>query len=93
MQTTTQPQETWIKVLSKGIITIPKEMRLQLGIEEGDVAKARIVEDKLIIESRKTAQYKELRVYSKKQLDAFVKEDQLPKPLANKVAKRWSDLP
>lgn len=93
MQTTTQPQETWIKILSKGIITIPKEMRLQLGIEEGDVAKAKVVEDKLIIESRKTAQYKELRVYSKKQLDTFVKEDQLPKPLANKVANRWSDLP
>lgn len=92
MQTVVQPQEAWVKVLSKGVITIPKEMRLQLGLEEGDVAKAKVVGDKLVIASRKTAQYEELRLYSKEQIDSFVKEDQLPKPLARKVAKRWSDL-
>jgi AbrB family looped-hinge helix DNA binding protein len=50
-----QPQETWIKVLSKGVITIPKEFRERLGLEEGDVAKAKVVGDKLIIQSRKGA--------------------------------------
>ena len=42
MQAQNQPQETWIKVLSKGVITIPKEFREQLGLEEGVVVKARI---------------------------------------------------
>ena len=93
MQTVVQPQEAWVKVLSKGVITIPKEMRLKLGLEEGDVAKAKVIGDKLIIESRKTAQYGEIRLYSKEQIDQFVKEDQLPKSLAREVAKRWSDLP
>lgn len=93
MQTVVQPQETWVKVLSKGVITIPKEMRLQLGLEEGDIARAKVVGDKLIIESRKTAQYEELRLYTKEQIEQFVKEDQLPEPLAKEVAKRWSDLP
>lgn len=92
MQTVIQA-EVWVKVLSKGVITIPKEMRLQLGLEEGDVAKAKVVGDKLIIESRKTAQYEELRLYSKEQIDQFVKDDQLPESLANEVSKQWSDLP
>ncbi len=93
MQTQTKPQETWIKVLSKGVITIPKEFREQLDIKEGDVAKARIDGDKLIIQSRKASHYKDYRVYTKKQIDEWVKEDQLPEPLASEVEKRWSDLP
>ena len=90
MQTVVQPQETWVKVLSKGVITIPKEMRLQLGLEEGDVAKAKIVGDSLVIQSRKVAEYEEYRVFSKKQLEEWVKEDQLPEPLASQTAKYWS---
>jgi bifunctional DNA-binding transcriptional regulator/antitoxin component of YhaV-PrlF toxin-antitoxin module len=55
MQAQNQPQETWIKVLSKGVITIPKEFRDQLGLEEGDVAKAKIEEylqNNILSESR-----------------------------------------
>lgn len=92
MQTIVPQQEAWVKVLSKGVITIPKEMRLKLGFEEGDVARAKVVGDKLVIESRKTAQYEELRVYSKEQIDQFVKEDQLPEPLASQTEKYWSDI-
>ncbi|MDO8657419.1 MAG: AbrB/MazE/SpoVT family DNA-binding domain-containing protein [Candidatus Levybacteria bacterium] len=91
MQTQFKQPETWIKVLSKGVITIPKDIREQLGLKEGDVARAKVVGDKLVIESRKSTQYEELRLYSKEQIDKFVKEDQLPEPLARKVAKRWSD--
>lgn len=36
---------------------------------------------------------KNYRVFSKEQIDEWVKEDQLPEPLASKVAKRWSDIP
>lgn len=43
---------TWIKILSKGVVTLPKEFRQELGLEDGDVAKAWIEGGKLIIESR-----------------------------------------
>lgn len=93
MQTQQQnkPQGTWIKVLSKGVITIPKEFRKQLGLEEGDVAKAKVEGDKLIIQSRKVAHYAEYRKFTKKQIDEFVKEDQLPEPLATQTKNYWSD--
>jgi len=71
------------------VITIPKEFREQLGLEEGDVAKAKIEGDNLVIQSRKVAQYTEYRTFSKSQIDEFVKEDQLPQPLATEVQKRW----
>ena len=87
-----QPQETWIKVLSKGVITIPKEFREQLGLEEGDVAKAKVVGDRLIIQSRKVAQYEEYRLYSREELEKMTQEDQLPEPLATEVQKRWPDI-
>jgi len=92
MQTQMQSQETWIKVLSKGVITIPKEFREQLGIEEGDVAKAKVVGDKLIIQSRKVAQYEAYRLYSKEALEKMTQEDQLPEPLATEAQNRWSDI-
>lgn len=91
MQTQIKPQETWIKVLSKGVITIPKEFREQLGLEEGDVAKAKVEGDKLVIQSRKVAQYSEYRMFSKKQIDEWVKEDELPEPLATQTKKYWSE--
>ena len=91
MQTQNQPQETWIKVLSKGVITIPKEFREQLGLEEGDVTKAKIEGDNLVIQSRKIAQYAEYRTFSKAQIDEFIKEDQLPQPLATEMQKRWTN--
>jgi AbrB family looped-hinge helix DNA binding protein len=91
MQAQNQPQETWIKILSKGVITIPKEFREQLGIEEGDVARAKIEGDNLVIQLRKVAQYAEYRTFSKSQIDEFIKEDQLPQPLATEVQKRWAN--
>jgi AbrB family looped-hinge helix DNA binding protein len=91
MQAQVKPQEMWIKILSKGIITIPKEFREQLGLAEGDVAKAKIVGGKLVIQSRKTAEYEDYRIFTKEQIDEWVKEDQLPEPLASQTAKYWSD--
>lgn len=93
MQTQLKPQETWIKVLSKGIITIPKEFRRQLGLEEGDVARVKVVGNTLVIQSRKVAEYEEYRLFGKKEIDRWVAEDQLPEPLATETKKRWSDLP
>lgn len=91
MQAQTKPQETWVKVLSKGIITIPKEFRDQLGLEEGDVARAKIIGDTLVIQSRKTAEYEDYRILTKEQVDEMVKEDQLPEPLATETGNYWTD--
>lgn len=91
MQIQTKPQETWIKVLSKGVITIPKKFREQLGLEEGDVAKAKVVGDTLIIQSRKVAQYEDYRLFTKEQINRMVKEDQLPEPLATQTQDYWSN--
>lgn len=87
----TKPQDTWVKVLSKGVITIPKEFRKQLGLEEGDVAKAKVEGDKLIIQSRKSATNEDYRIFTKKQIDTWVREDQLPEPLASQTEKYWSE--
>lgn len=86
-----KPQETLIKVLSKGLIAIPKSFRDKLGLKEGDVAKAKVIDDKLIIQSRKVAQYADYRVFTKKQIDEWVKEDKLPEPLATQTKNYWSD--
>ncbi len=93
MQTQIKSRETWIKILPKGVITIPKQFRKQLGLDEGDVAKAKVEGDKLIIQSRKVAHYADYRKFSKNQIDEWVKEDKLPEPLASEVEKRLSDLP
>ncbi len=90
LQPQNQPQEAWIKVLAKGVITIPKGFREKLGLKEGEVAKARVVGNQLIIESREAADY---RLYSKEEIKNMVKEDQLSEPEASDSKKYWSDLP
>ena len=90
IQQQNRPQEMWIKVLAKGVITIPKKYREKLRLKEGEVARARIVGSKLIIESREAADY---RLYSKEEIEQMVKEDQLAEPLASRTKKYWSDLP
>ena len=85
MQITTGTQEEWLKVLTKGMVTIPKAWRKTLGIEEGTVVKARKIENQIIIEPlEKPIPY---RIYSQKELQQFLKDDQLPKKWQKKLAK------
>lgn len=39
---------------------------------------------------KEMTEYKDYRVFSKEQIDEWVKEDQLPEPLASKTAQYWS---
>ena len=55
-------QETWVKVLGRGVITIPKAMREQVGMREGEIAKARVVGKKIVIEPQEGGEH--LRVAS-----------------------------
>ncbi len=83
-------QEEWVNVLSKGLITIPKKMREIVGIKEGDIAKVKIQNKKIIIEPRKEVTY---RTFTKEEIDQWLKEDELPKDLAKKIDSLWPELP
>ena len=85
-QTTTNTNQEWLKVLGKGMVTIPKQWRQELGIEEGDIIKAKKEGKRLVIEPQQE-NFAPYRVYSDEEIDAFVKEDKLSSSLANKIQK------
>lgn len=79
-------QEEWLKVLTKGMITIPKVWRQTLGLKEGDLVRARRIADQLIIEPiEKKAPY---RIYTQKELQQFLKDDRLTQKLSKKIEKK-----
>lgn len=83
-QTTINTNQEWLKVLGKGMVTIPKQWRDELGIEEGGVVKAEKEGNKVVIEAGQSA-FVPYRVYSDSEIEEFLKEDELPKALAKKV--------
>lgn len=85
---TVNNQEEWLKVLGKGMVTIPKQWRDELGLNEGDVVKAKKEGNRLVIEPQNAlAPY---RVYSIAEIDTFLKEDELPKSFLQRVEKDLS---
>lgn len=79
-------QEEYLRILGKGMVTIPKEWRDELGLEEGGLVKARRVGSKMIIEAEsKSVPY---RIFSKEEVEEWLEEDQLPASLAKKVEKK-----
>lgn len=78
-------QEEWLKILGKGMVTLPKQWREDLGIKSGDVVKAKKEGNRVVIEPQRTKRVP-YRIYSKAEIDEFLKEDALPDPLAKKVA-------
>ena len=86
MNTQQPANQEWIRVLGKGMITIPKSWRDELGITEGDIVKAKKEGKRLIIEPQQS-QLAPYRVYRDEEIDEFLKEDRLPAKLAAKVRK------
>ena len=82
------PQEEWIRVLGKGMITIPKNWRDELNIEEGEMIKAKKLGDKLIIE--KTQKATLYRIFSNKEIKQWLKEDNLDLDLSTKIDKKFN---
>lgn len=82
--------EEWVKILNKGLMTIPKSMREKVGIKEGEVAKVRRIGRILVIEPRDIADY---RIFTDKEIEEWVKNDKLPANLVKKVKDYWPDLP
>ena len=90
-QATTNVQETWLKVLGKGMITLPKKWREAMNVTTGDVIKAKKEGAKVVIEARQTRTVP-YRVYSDSEIDEFIREDKLPKRLAKKVKEHFMSL-
>jgi len=84
-------QEEWIRILSNGLITIPKAWREQTGIREKDVLKAKLVDNKIILEPQN--QDREIRIFSDKEIQQWIEDDKLPKELADETKEFWSDIP
>ena len=82
-------REEWLKVLGKGMVTIPKQWREELGLEEGDIVRAKKEGNKVVIESQQ-ADLAPYRIYTKAEINAFLKEDKLPKSFTKKVQKDLS---
>ena len=68
-------QEEWLKILGKGMVTIPKKWRDDLRISEGDIIKATKNGNNVVLSSPKThaAPY---RVYTDEEIKTFIKDDQ-----------------
>ena len=77
-------QEEWIKVLEKGMVTLPKKWREELKISAGDNIKVKKEGKRIIIESSKIrlAPY---RIYTDTEIDEFLEEDKIPDNLSKKV--------
>lgn len=80
-------QEVWVKVLGKGMVTLPKKWRDELGIENGDIVKARKEGKRVILEPQKPENVP-YRVYSDDEIETFLKDDQLPEPFIKKVREK-----
>ena len=90
-QTTANTQEAWLKVLGKGMITLPKKWREAMNVTTGDVIKAKKEGAKVIIEASQS-QTVPYRIYSDYEIDEFLKQDKLPKRLAKKVKDNLKSL-
>ena len=88
---TNKNQEEWLKVLGKGMITLPKRWRDETGIEAGDVVKAKKDSSTIVIELPRESK-SPYRVFSDAEIEEFLEEDELPKSLATKVKNKLSVL-
>lgn len=85
-----QSREEYLKILGKGMVTIPKEWRVELGLEEGDIVKAKKEGNKVVIELREgEAPY---RTFSDQEIEEWLKIDKLPRSLVNKIDQKLKSL-
>lgn len=75
-QPTSNIQEQWLKVLGKGMVTLPKKWRDEMALTEGDIIKAKKQGQQIIIEPSKN-QTVPYRVFSRSEIEEFLKDDQI----------------
>ncbi|OGE25334.1 hypothetical protein A3C26_00710 [Candidatus Daviesbacteria bacterium RIFCSPHIGHO2_02_FULL_39_12] len=83
-------QEEYLRILGKGMVTIPKEWRDELGLEEGQIVKAQRMGNKVIIES--SSEPLPYRIFNDEEIEQWLKDDKLPKILAKKIDNKASLL-
>ncbi|MDO8573183.1 MAG: AbrB/MazE/SpoVT family DNA-binding domain-containing protein [Candidatus Daviesbacteria bacterium] len=87
--TNESPQE-YLRILGKGMVTIPKEWRDELGLKEGGIVKAEKVGNKLIIEApEENVPY---RTFSDVEIEQWLKADRLTKKLSRKIDLKLKSL-
>ncbi|MBI3577766.1 AbrB/MazE/SpoVT family DNA-binding domain-containing protein [Candidatus Gottesmanbacteria bacterium] len=69
-------QDEWLKVLGKGMVTIPKKWRDDLGFTEGDVIKATKQGKAIMLTSPKTRAVP-YRIYTDDEIKTFLKDDRI----------------
>ncbi len=85
-QAATKFSQEWLKILDKGMVTIPKRWRQDLGLEKGEVVRAQKVGNKVIIETQNmNAPY---RIYTDREIETFLREDKMPQSLSKKISQK-----
>lgn len=69
-------QEEIVKIQPKGLLTIPKKFRQDLGLEDRGLVRVKKEKGRLVIESVRTLPYP-VRSYSTKELKEFFELDKL----------------
>lgn len=75
-----QSDAKFVKVLDKGLVTLPKTWRTALDLKKGTVLKAKKMNHQIVIEPfiSSTAKTKvPYRIYNTKELRSFIQSDQL----------------
>lgn len=85
-QVSISSNQEWLKILGKGMVTIPKKWREALGITTGDIVRARKEGSRVVIEAQKETSVP-YRIYSDQEIKEFLKEDKLPHLLVKKLKK------
>lgn len=76
--------EDIVKMQAKGLLTIPKKFRKELGFKEDGLTRIRKDGRKLTIEPVSVIGYP-IRTYSRSEIRQFIKDDRLSPGLAKKV--------
>ena len=70
-----QVQEEIIKIQPKGLLTIPKSLRLKLGFVENSLVRVKEEKGRLIMEAVRTLPYP-VRSYNEDEVNSFLELDQ-----------------
>jgi AbrB family looped-hinge helix DNA binding protein len=76
MNQQTASSQEWLKILGKGMVTLPKKWRDELGLEAGDIVRAKKQGNLLIIEPLDDEKVP-FRVYTDKEIEAFLLDDKV----------------
>lgn len=83
--------QEWLKILGKGMVTLPKKWREEMGLEEGDIVKAKKEDNRVVIETYKDEKVP-YRVFTDQQIEEWLQEDRLPQSLSKKIDKKLKSL-